>query len=680
MGNKWLNSIAAVIVGTMLAVGSVGCLVSGFDLTIEQLPMIVMIAGLFSLMGAIAFSYRYGFAAVLGISLMAALFFWAGGEAQTQTQAMITHITYVYDQAYHWGVLRFPGGWYGVKADLPMSIAASVIALAVTWVICRRRSAVWAIIPALIPVVLCFVVTDTVPNAWCFFAVVVGLLFLLLTSAARKRDFERIPSLTVLSSVAIVAAVGVLFAAVPQSDYHNPHESIQNQLLEALGFEGYGSGGTGGEVEGVDLQGLGSRFFLQYPVMTVTSSQDGVLYLRERDFNVYNGFSWESNEEREDVLAASTGDATYDLTVETRWVRRQLLMPYYVTENVPMTDGAAPNTEQTQTYSWQVETLPDNWKAQIPNISQEVFNRATINPEYYHSLPVETQAWAQELLKTILTDEQSATAKADAIAAYVHDMALYEDDCERMPSSRKDFARWFVEEGKSGYCVHFATSTAVLLRAAGVNTRYVTGYMTPVKANEETVITADLEHAWVEYFEPAIGRWVMLESTPPEPEKTETTTTVTVVTTTTTANDATTTTRPTQPTQPDEVKPTIPWRDIFAVIGKVLLWVLGAAAVVALIKGQRRWRQARWEKRFNQGTPNVRALMLWREIERIGQSLGTSPSETALTLAQKAKYSQHTLSDEELKTLSDEREALIDKLRTHAASKRLLYRYVWRFY
>lgn len=684
MSEKTVNGILAAVLGVMIAVSSVGCLISGFDLKIEQVPMIVMIAGLFAVIGAVGFSYRYGSFAVLGILGMASFFFWGGGEAQSQTQALITRISYTYDQAYQWGVVRFPGAWYGVKADLPMLILAVLIALAVTWVICRRRPSIFALLAAFLPFGLCLVVTDTTPNAVCVFFLLVGVLVMLLTASARKRDPERSPAMTLTASVAVVAAVAVLFVAVPQSEYRNPFASIQNQILEMLGFEGYGTGGSGGEIDGVDLKGLGSRFFLQYPVLTVTAPEDGTVYLREQDFNIYTGYSWESDEERNDAVALMPFGIDVEkktLSIETRWYRRAMLLPYNVSGIVFLKDGVAPNTDQLQSYSWSLVSLDEDWKEQIPNVAYDAnIGSNVIDPKYYHSLPVETQGWAEGFLRTILTDEQSATAKADAIAEYVRNMAVYEDDCKRMPPSERDFARWFIEDGESGYCVHFATSTAVLLRAAGVNTRYVTGYMVDVKANEPTTVTADLEHAWVEYYEPALNRWIMIESTPAEPEKDEETETTLPTTTTQTRPDTTQTTRPTQPTLAGEAGPSIPWREIFTAIGKVLLWVLVAAAIVALVIGQRRLREAIRQKRWRQSSQNERALILWREIIRMGRHLGTEPPALLYALAQKAKYSQHTLSDEEMRVFEDERESLIGMLRTRSWFTRFVHRYVLRLY
>ena len=81
-----------------------------------------------------------------------------------------------------------------------------------------------------------------------------------------------------------------------------------------------------------------------------------------------------------------------------------------------------------------------------------------------------------------------------------------------MPSSETDFVRWFLEESDTGYCAHFASATAVLLQAAGIPARYVTGYMVDTQAGVSTTVYMDEAHAWVEFYDPSVG-WRVLEST-----------------------------------------------------------------------------------------------------------------------------------------------------------------------
>ncbi|MGC5077983.1 transglutaminase-like domain-containing protein [Agrococcus sp. DT81.2] len=68
-------------------------------------------------------------------------------------------------------------------------------------------------------------------------------------------------------------------------------------------------------------------------------------------------------------------------------------------------------------------------------------------------------------------------------------------------------------ETRSGYCVHYASATAALLRGAGVPTRVVVGFLpgAPI-AGGWSVTTNDL-HAWAEAWVDGAG-WVRVETTP----------------------------------------------------------------------------------------------------------------------------------------------------------------------
>ena len=47
------------------------------------------------------------------------------------------------------------------------------------------------------------------------------------------------------------------------------------------------------------------------------------------------------------------------------------------------------------------------------------------------------------------------------------------------------------------------------------------------------------------------------------------------------------------------------------------------------------------------GHPNARALEMWRQVRRYSRVLGQKPPQRLLELAEKAKFSQHTLCREE---------------------------------
>ena len=74
----------------------------------------------------------------------------------------------------------------------------------------------------------------------------------------------------------------------------------------------------------------------------------------------------------------------------------------------------------------------------------------------------------------------------------------------------------FMTRTKSGHCEYFAAAAAILLRAAGVPTRYATGYavMEYSTLEQAYVVRARHAHAWTRAW--VGGRWIDLDPTPPD--------------------------------------------------------------------------------------------------------------------------------------------------------------------
>lgn len=89
----------------------------------------------------------------------------------------------------------------------------------------------------------------------------------------------------------------------------------------------------------------------------------------------------------------------------------------------------------------------------------------------------------------------------------------------RTPMGR-DTVLYFLNENKKGYCVHYASAAAVLLRMQGIPSRFVSGYV--VGQNEfqkddrgvTAKVTGKNAHAWAEYYVRGFG-WIPFEATPP---------------------------------------------------------------------------------------------------------------------------------------------------------------------
>lgn len=76
----------------------------------------------------------------------------------------------------------------------------------------------------------------------------------------------------------------------------------------------------------------------------------------------------------------------------------------------------------------------------------------------------------------------------------------------------------FLFERRSGYCEHFASAMTLMLRAVGVPSRLVTGFLAQEwnPFGKYTIVRQGDAHAWVEAYLPESG-WTRFDPTPPAP-------------------------------------------------------------------------------------------------------------------------------------------------------------------
>ncbi|NLI55301.1 MAG: transglutaminase domain-containing protein [Clostridiales bacterium] len=145
--------------------------------------------------------------------------------------------------------------------------------------------------------------------------------------------------------------------------------------------------------------------------------------------------------------------------------------------------------------------------------------------DQYTALPDDTRAAAERLCETYgLTREVddgtlNLAATCQTVRALLSARCSYAYSPEQVPEGA-DFTTYFLEESRSGYCVHFATSATVLLRALGIPARYAEGYIviqTDYDKQPDAEGYIDIEdthaHAWVEVFDPAQLEWIPVEMT-----------------------------------------------------------------------------------------------------------------------------------------------------------------------
>jgi len=123
---------------------------------------------------------------------------------------------------------------------------------------------------------------------------------------------------------------------------------------------------------------------------------------------------------------------------------------------------------------------------------------------------------------TALARRLTAGAPTDAarIAAVTAWLRATHEYTLRLPRPAPDLdpVESFLFETPAGHCEYFASAAALLLRAAGVPTRYVNGYLGGEwnDIGHYVAVRDNRAHSWIEAFTPDAG-WVRVDATPPLP-------------------------------------------------------------------------------------------------------------------------------------------------------------------
>lgn len=665
---KPVSFAVSALMASMLSIGAMMAMISGLDLPVENMAALYRTWILFALGGSALFLFRGGWIAAAVIAAVGLLWLWPEYSFTLPARALITRLSAIYDSAYGWGVLEFYGvEWKDVMLDLPLCVWGCLIALAAAGTVMQGRWLALTLGLTLVPLCTTVVVTNTPPDTPYLFMVIFAIVLLVLTATVRRQNPGQGALLSMLAALPVGALLAILFSVFPQETYVNHSEEYLNSVVSwwqntvTFSFDNTGlvdqTPATPNASATANLSRVGPRNIWGYTVMEAEADFSDVIYLRGQDFDTYDGVSWASTLDREETYGGNPDFGTwiYDgvVTIRTANAANVLYLPYYPTQEQTLEGGRVENSDGLREYTFGVR--------HPQNVNLVGFDRpidVSVNTGRYSSLPAATRRWAVAYLNEHFTTDflQHSTDAAIAhdIARHVRELVPYDSDTRRMSGDYDDFAQWFLEEADTGYCVHFATATAVLLRAAGIPARYVTGYMFESVEGETVEVTADQAHAWVEYYNSAYGAWMVLEPTPPDLREDEPDPTVPAP-------------RPTDPpTEPensteaatDATKPAATPGDNVQVdvdvntlrLWNVLKWVLAIALPILAVPAQYRLRRGLRRKVIE---PNARALMLWQDIEILCRLTKQSPPEELEQLAQKAKFSQHTLTVEELDAFDD---------------------------
>ncbi len=180
-----------------------------------------------------------------------------------------------------------------------------------------------------------------------------------------------------------------------------------------------------------------------------------------------------------------------------------------------------PSETTTYTVSARVLRLVDEGRPsanQLRAVGQD-YPRSVI--DRYTAVPLGTLGPdANRLLRAILatTPERDPYDLATAVETYLKsDRFTYSVDPAAVSCSSPSIVECFARS-RTGYCLHYATTMAVLLRAAlpgdPIPTRLVEGYLPGDRVGSVETVRNGSAHAWVEVYFPGYG-WVPFDPTGP---------------------------------------------------------------------------------------------------------------------------------------------------------------------
>jgi len=703
---------SAFLLAAAVSAGTVFCPITAFSIPVDT-AAVLLFCTLAALVCALIFSLKKAWIAlcVLALVLAAAMYLeWDRLFAafSVALQAVTKQYAIPFDSISE--TVLVPNQPDGAGATAYFCLLGGFFTLVTAWVVSHRLS-IWIVAAVSLPqLIVCLVIVETAPVWWAVLLLTAALCLLLLTQTLRYHAGAPADRLTLRLLLPVLLLVGLLAAAVSPSTYQRAEwsDSMQSKLsktIDKLSFfrmnketghlelvspftpSTLGSRVWDSSVTKVNLNRVGPQSKTGLHVMQIYSGIDAIYHLRADSLATYTSNSWTALDKSvyegaaipPGVLLSGSTDSSAVLQFKTDMKASICYTPYKPTklpENAEvMEDAYVTNPDQLVEYS--VSFAAGGHSADLSK-SYEDFVYAN-----YLIVPDETKNALSGILSGIpISSGNTVDANAKLIGDYVENSAAYDLNTPRVPDG-EDFAVWFLTQSDTGYCVHYATAAAVLLRCAGIPARYVTGYLVDAKAGQWTDVTEDDAHAWVEYYVNGVG-WQVLDPTPPDTSSQ------------TGGQPAAAETK-----KPEQTKPDVPETTPEAApqqtegetassaasaagapagtkSGSIWKWVWLLLLVLAVVFGWRLVVMSVRNAMLRKGSANRRAVSCYRHLLWLSRLAGEPEQESLREIALKARFSQHKIGEEELAQLT----ARIDELTGTLLStpnkwKKLIYRMLY---
>lgn len=716
MNGRKYSFFVSVLTAASLAAGLCFCLATSFQIPADARLLALGCAAAAALFSALFLLKKSWIWLIFMLILTVGGCWYLRAALYESTAALVYAVTAQYAQAFSAvQPVELLEGAAALDATLVLTLPALFWAFVCAWTVMRGQSLLYLLLAALPPVVLCLVILQTPPAMWAILLVLGSLALLLLSQSLRTEQTNEGNRMALLLAGPLAALTVLLALLFPSGTYERADwsDALQTAVATAadkltlfrrdvqtgqVKFVSPVSPSTLGSylwdssVTSVNLNRIGPMRQYGRSVMRIKSEVSGPTHLRGDSMAIYADNRWKALDAgdydgvdgAQDALTAGTSFVSYwpDMQIETDMKSGIYYTPYYPLDlpddAEPYYDAYFKNPSQETSYTVSYTDMGGF----LLDDSYEAFVH-----EAYTQVPDETRQALSDILPQLGVQAGDDPAWiAAAVRAYVQSSARYDLNTPSVPNG-EDFVSWFLHDSDTGYCVHFATATTILLRCLDVPARYVTGYTATTTAGAWTTVTSDDAHAWVECYIDGEG-WYVLDPTPAAEEMSA-------------APEDTPDTQepekdPAAQQDPEPQTPQTPAAQEPAQSGDAgaenaentgepsktgwsflhFVWlplVLLAALLV--------WRALLFSIRraaIGKGSPNRRAVTLYHHICWLARQTKTEVPGEFLGIAEKARFSHHKLGREDLLPLQEHAEQLTKQLLADKRFwKQILYRVIY---
>ena len=328
-------------------------------------------------------------------------------------------------------------------------------------------------------------------------------------------------------------------------------KNVSDSIAAAVGLPGLKNSASGDEIPLPDeLFAISSQYrqnsyykiamndrkFNNAVLMSSYTSFGGMVYLYSGSYYAYNGSTWSDRDDN--TLCAPWNNITVKYGNATLVKKTSsIVLPDYMWSG-KRSDGSnstsiSYSTLVRATYPFNSDRYLDilDRKYDLSNLDgkdypngesvsayilerTDLYDVRRMNQAY--SSDVDLDALVRQILGSDYGRDISIKQAVYALRKYFASMTYTIN-----PTKSENYAKYdreksalynFVFNTKEGYCVHYATAAALLLREMGFVTRYSVGYAFQAKPNVYTSVYDKNAHAWVEVFVENLG-WMPLELT-----------------------------------------------------------------------------------------------------------------------------------------------------------------------